>query len=105
MAKVINCTWCSQRYMCCFAFFCVLTPVHETDMIFMLYFDSGLEHLHSLVPSFLHMHFRTSNVLVDENFTAKVSDFGLSRLLADGARAGSSSAIDCFLDPEYVLSL
>ncbi|KAJ9698128.1 hypothetical protein PVL29_007293 [Vitis rotundifolia] len=60
----------------------------------------GLEHLHSLVPSFLHMHFRTSNVLVDENFTAKVSDFGLSRLLAEGARAGSSSAIDWFLDPE-----
>ena len=71
----------------------------------MFYFESGLEHLHNLVPSFLHMHFRTSNVLVDENFTAKVSDFGLSRLLGDGARAGSSSSIDCFRDPEYVLPL
>uniref|UniRef100_A0A5B7BR08 non-specific serine/threonine protein kinase n=1 Tax=Davidia involucrata TaxID=16924 RepID=A0A5B7BR08_DAVIN len=60
----------------------------------------GLEHLHSLVPPVLHRHFRTRNVLVDGNFTAKVSDFGLSKFLADGNHAGSSSAFDCFLDPE-----
>ncbi|XP_010253665.1 PREDICTED: protein kinase APK1A, chloroplastic-like [Nelumbo nucifera] len=64
----------------------------------------GLEYLHSMVPPFLHMHFRTSNVLVDENFVAKVSDFGLSRLLDESSRAGSSAAIDCFLDPELRLS-
>ncbi|KAG2673914.1 hypothetical protein I3843_13G098200 [Carya illinoinensis] len=60
----------------------------------------GLEHLHSLVPPLLHMHFRTSNVLVDENFMAKVSDYGLYKLLIDGDLAESSSMIDCFLDPE-----
>lgn len=60
----------------------------------------GLAHLHSLVPPLLHMHFRTSNVLVDDNFTAKVSDYGLTRLLMKGHHAGSSSDIDCFLDPE-----
>ncbi|XP_040991747.1 probable serine/threonine-protein kinase PBL28 [Juglans microcarpa x Juglans regia] len=60
----------------------------------------GLEHLHSSVPPFLHMHFRTSNVLVDENFMAKVSDYGLYKLLIDGDLAESSSMIDCFLDPE-----
>ncbi|KAK9280638.1 hypothetical protein L1049_014334 [Liquidambar formosana] len=64
----------------------------------------GLEHLHNLVPPFLHMHFRTSNVLVDENFTTKVSDFGLFKLLVESNRAGPSSAIDCFLDPELRLS-
>lgn len=36
---------------------------------------------------------------------AKVSDFGLSKMLTEGHRAGSSSAIDCFLDPEYVISV
>ncbi|KAM7255743.1 hypothetical protein ACFE04_011484 [Oxalis oulophora] len=51
----------------------------------------GLEHLHSLAPPLLHMHFRTSNVLLDENFTAKVSDYGLSKFVLDGERAGSSS--------------
>ncbi|XP_048444703.1 probable serine/threonine-protein kinase PBL28 isoform X3 [Pyrus x bretschneideri] len=59
----------------------------------------GLAHLRSLVPPLLHMHFRTSNVLLDENFTAKVSDYGLTKLLV-GHHAGSSSAVDCFVDPE-----
>ncbi|KAM1951654.1 hypothetical protein ACFX15_006241 [Malus domestica] len=62
----------------------------------------GLAHLRSLVPPLLHMHFRTSNVLLDENFTAKVSDYGLTKLLV-GHHAGSSSAVDCFVDPEYVI--
>ncbi|KAI3957420.1 hypothetical protein MKW98_003141 [Papaver atlanticum] len=64
----------------------------------------GLEYLHSLVPPFLHMHFRTRNVLVDDHFAVKVSDFGLSKLVVDSNRAGSSSAIDYFLDPELRLS-
>ncbi|KAF8397684.1 hypothetical protein HHK36_016605 [Tetracentron sinense] len=64
----------------------------------------GLEHLHSMVPPLLHMHFRTRNVLVDENFIAKVSDFGLLKLLVESDCSGSSSAIDCFLDPELRLS-
>ncbi|RXI04573.1 hypothetical protein DVH24_038847 [Malus domestica] len=59
----------------------------------------GLAHLHSLVPPLLHMHFGTSNVLLDESFTAKVSDYGLTKLLV-GHHAGSSSAVDCFRDPE-----
>ncbi|MCL7050547.1 hypothetical protein MKW94_015292 [Papaver nudicaule] len=53
---------------------------------------------------FLHMHFRTGNVLVDDHFAVKVSDFGLSKLVGDSTRAGSSSAIDRFLDPELRLS-
>ncbi|XP_021830505.1 probable leucine-rich repeat receptor-like protein kinase At5g49770 isoform X3 [Prunus avium] len=64
----------------------------------------GLAHLHNLVPPLLHMYFRTSNVLLDENFTAKVSDYGLTKLLVKGHHAGSSSTIDYFLDPELDLS-
>ncbi|KAH9700655.1 protein kinase domain-containing protein [Citrus sinensis] len=65
----------------------------------------GLEHLHSLVPPLFHMHFRTSNVLLEENYTAKVSDYGLLKLVTGSHHAGSTSAVDCFLDPEYVTSL
>lgn len=54
-----------------------------------------------MAPPLLHMHFRSSNVLLDENFTAKVSDYGLSKLLSEDQFYASSSAIDCFLDPEY----
>ena len=55
------------------------------------------------MPPFLHMHFRTCNVLLDENFTAKVADVGLSRFLIGSYRAGPSSGIDYFCDPEYVI--
>ncbi|VAH68572.1 unnamed protein product [Triticum turgidum subsp. durum] len=41
----------------------------------------GLDHLHSLAPPLIHKGFKTSNVLVDENFIAKVSDAGVDRLL------------------------
>ncbi|GMI92105.1 hypothetical protein HRI_002879800 [Hibiscus trionum] len=64
----------------------------------------GLEYLHSIAPPLLHMHFRSSNVLLDENFTAKISDYGLSRLLSEDQFYASSSAIDCFLDPELYSS-
>lgn len=79
-------------------------PIGKLDMrqrlIIALGAAKGLEHLHSLVPPIVHMHFRTRNVLADENFTAKVSDFGLSNLLVGGYYAESSSAFDCFRDPE-----
>ncbi|CAI0397800.1 unnamed protein product [Linum tenue] len=57
----------------------------------------GLRYLHSLVPPFLHLHFRTSNVLVDENFTAKVSDYGIRKLVAETQHPGSSSSVDALL--------
>ncbi|KAM0834802.1 hypothetical protein ACQ4PT_063361 [Festuca glaucescens] len=41
----------------------------------------GLDHLHSMTPPLIHKGFKTSNVLVDENFIAKVSDAGVDRLL------------------------
>ncbi|XP_077229113.1 putative serine/threonine-protein kinase PBL28 [Tasmannia lanceolata] len=65
----------------------------------------GLDYLHGLMPPLLHMHFKTSNVLVDENYTAKVADFGLSKLLIGVYRAGTSSGTDYyFLDPELSMS-
>ncbi|XP_017981993.1 PREDICTED: probable serine/threonine-protein kinase NAK isoform X1 [Theobroma cacao] len=64
----------------------------------------GLEYLHSLAPPLLHMHFKSSNVLLDENITAKVSNYGLSKLVSEDRLHASSSAIDCFLDPELYSS-
>jgi len=78
---------------------------HEDIWSIRLHVESGLEHLHYLAPPILHMHFRTRNVLVDETFTAKVSDFGLSKLLEEGYHTESSSAFDCFQDPEYVICI
>ncbi|XP_057954986.1 probable serine/threonine-protein kinase PBL28 isoform X2 [Malania oleifera] len=85
------------------------TLLYLISLLFLTYlsnlqFGIGLEHLHSLVPPLLHMHFRTSNVLLDENFTAKVSDFGLSKFLVEGNHAGSSSTFDYYLAPELKFS-
>ncbi|XP_077212324.1 putative leucine-rich repeat receptor-like protein kinase At5g49770 isoform X2 [Tasmannia lanceolata] len=63
----------------------------------------GLAHLHVLNPPLVHKEFTTENVLVDENFIAKVADAGLRNLLSRIDTAGPSSqmvAHDIFLDPE-----
>ncbi|KAG4384657.1 hypothetical protein AAZX31_13G307800 [Glycine max] len=62
--------------------------------------SKGVEHLHSLVPPLIHTNFRTSNVLLDENYTAKVSDYGFCNSKTQVDNVGSSSNVDCFLDPE-----
>ncbi|KAG0453704.1 hypothetical protein HPP92_025008 [Vanilla planifolia] len=62
----------------------------------------GLDHLHSLSSPLVHMNFKTANVLVDEDFIAKVADAGLRILLyrVDGAAASQMTLDDPFLDPE-----
>ncbi|KAB1201355.1 Nodulation receptor kinase [Morella rubra] len=63
----------------------------------------GLAHLHSLSPRLIHKDFKTANVLVDENFIAKVADAGLRNFLGRGDIAGPSSQVtadEIFLAPE-----
>ncbi|KAF8392559.1 hypothetical protein HHK36_022904 [Tetracentron sinense] len=63
----------------------------------------GLCYLHSLTPPLVHKNFKTANVLVDENFIAKVAEAGISKLLERIEDAGPSSretAGDVFRDPE-----
>ncbi|XP_074275147.1 proline-rich receptor-like protein kinase PERK8 isoform X3 [Silene latifolia] len=63
----------------------------------------GLAHLHSISPRLLHKDFKTSNVLVDENFIAKVADAGIRNFLGRFDVAGPSSQQEAdaiFLAPE-----
>ncbi|XP_050234019.1 probable serine/threonine-protein kinase PBL28 [Mercurialis annua] len=63
----------------------------------------GLAHLHSLSPRLVHKNFKTANVLVDENFIAKVADAGLRNFLGRVDVAGPSSQVtadEIFLAPE-----
>ncbi|CAL5371530.1 unnamed protein product [Camellia sinensis] len=63
----------------------------------------GLAHLHSLSPRLVHKDFKTTNVLVDENFIPKVADAGVRNFLGRVEVAGPSSLVaadEIFLAPE-----
>ncbi|CAO2167608.1 unnamed protein product [Urochloa humidicola] len=67
----------------------------------------GLSHLHSLTPPAVHMNFKTSNVLVDEDFIPKVADIGIPGLLDRLGVTGLSlrEPNDPFVDPRMKESM
>ncbi|KAF8102414.1 hypothetical protein N665_0198s0118 [Sinapis alba] len=64
----------------------------------------GLEYLHiGCTPPMVHRDIKTANILLDENFKAKLADFGLSRSFQGGGKQESTVIAGTlgYLDPEY----
>ncbi|CAF2334974.1 unnamed protein product [Brassica napus] len=66
---------------------------------------SGLEYLHiGCIPPMVHRDVKTTNILLDEQFKARLADFGLSRSFPVGDESHVSMMIagtPGYLDPEY----
>lgn len=66
----------------------------------------GMEYLHSLAhQSFVHRDLKSSNILLSDDFRAKVSDFGLVKLVPDGEKCVVTKLAGTFgyLAPEYAV--
>ncbi|KAL8461097.1 hypothetical protein ACS0TY_032539 [Phlomoides rotata] len=68
----------------------------------------GLEYLHEEIsPPVIHRDFKSSNILLDKNFHAKVSDFGLAKLGPERAGAHVSTRVlgtQGYVAPEYAMT-
>ncbi|XP_078437553.1 putative LRR receptor-like serine/threonine-protein kinase At4g29180 isoform X2 [Wolffia australiana] len=66
----------------------------------------GLEYLHSFCkPPIVHGDVKTANILLNQKFEAKLSDFGLSRLFKDDDSPhipAEISGTPSYIDPEYL---
>ncbi|KAL3848823.1 hypothetical protein ACJIZ3_010705 [Penstemon smallii] len=72
----------------------------------------GLSYLHhDAVPSIVHRDVKSNNILLDENFEAKISDFGVAKVVKSVANGGgvetmSMIAGSCgYIAPEYAYTL
>ncbi|KAL4448445.1 hypothetical protein ABPG75_005664 [Micractinium tetrahymenae] len=61
----------------------------------------GILYLHSHSPPIVHRDIKSPNLLVDEEWHVKVSDFNLSRIMADQA-AGSQSSTEGVTNPTWL---
>ncbi|KAL1225204.1 putative receptor-like protein kinase [Cardamine amara subsp. amara] len=76
----------------------------EARMKVLICTSKALAYLHEAIePKVVHRDIKSSNILIDDRFNAKVSDFGLAKLLGDGKSHVTTRVMGTFgyVAPEY----
>ncbi|XP_054804687.1 probable receptor-like protein kinase At5g18500 [Prosopis cineraria] len=79
----------------------------EARMKILLGTAKGLAYLHEAIePKVVHRDIKSSNILIDDEFNAKISDFGLAKLLGSGKSHITTRVMGTFgyVAPEYANS-
>ena len=65
---------------------------------------AGLRYLHEQKPVIIHGDLKCGNILIGDGFHAKISDFGLARIIQDQSRSTTNNTVSGtieYIAPEY----